>query len=349
MVDAPSLSVMMANFNHARFLPEALEAILKQSYRPLEIVVVDDASTDDSLDVLNRIAQDAGRPIRITQNDQNLGLIPNLQRLIAQAQGSHVYIPAADDRILPGFLERSMRLFCEFPSAGVSSTLSGTINESGEPTGIVRTPIVRKQDSYLSPAEVLSALKTHGSWFMGNTTIYRRDALLAVGGFDPALGPYGDFTTMVLALQHGACFVPAPLADWRRMHGTYSQRESSNVEAVMAVLGHAEHLMTTRFRDLFPQDYVDDWRQGMLFGAASSIAAVSHPGAFANAAQLVPITTLPDRAFHAAARAWPGLGRRLVKPYLFAKLRRGHFWNTFRRRLSYTAMGRLGNRVARVK
>src|SRR5262245_60937643 len=119
----PSLSVVVPNYNHAKYLEHSLPAILNQSVRPLEVLVLDDASTDNSIEVIRRFASQ-NPLVRLVQNEQNLGVMPNLNKGVALARGDYVFIGSADDEVLPGLFEKSMRLLAQHPQAGLSSTVS---------------------------------------------------------------------------------------------------------------------------------------------------------------------------------------------------------------------------------
>jgi len=154
----PTLSVMMPNYNHARYIPEALDAMLGQSYRPFEIVIIDDGSTDDSVKVLDGYRERFPDRIQLIRNETNLGLPRNLQRLLDMAKGDYIYIPAFDDLVLPGFLERSMSLLGRHPAAGLCSTVSGIMNESGVFQGLATMPVVRRREGFLAPTEAREEL-----------------------------------------------------------------------------------------------------------------------------------------------------------------------------------------------
>ncbi len=67
-------------YNHARYLPQVLESVLTQSVRPLEVLVLDDASTDDSVQVIQQYA--ARDPlVRLVRNERNLGVVATLNRV----------------------------------------------------------------------------------------------------------------------------------------------------------------------------------------------------------------------------------------------------------------------------
>src|SRR6266446_3649184 len=116
MSSLPTLSVVVPNYNHAKYLEVSLSAILRQSLKPLEIIVLDDASTDNSVEVIRRFA--AQNPlVRLVQNEKNLTVVPNLNKGVDLARGEYVYIAAADDEVLPGLFEHSMALLGKYPQA----------------------------------------------------------------------------------------------------------------------------------------------------------------------------------------------------------------------------------------
>src|SRR5580704_11116787 len=96
MTSVPGISVVLPNFNHGAFVGEALRALLSQSLEPDEIIVVDDASTDNSRSVIEGIT--AKNPtVRLLVNPQNVGVIRALNRGLELASGCYIYLAAADD------------------------------------------------------------------------------------------------------------------------------------------------------------------------------------------------------------------------------------------------------------
>jgi glycosyltransferase involved in cell wall biosynthesis len=119
----PNLSVVLANYNHGGFLQECLEAILAQSRPADEILVVDDGSTDDSLDVLAVLA--VKHPlIQVIRNQQNMGVPYSQERGLSLCSGQYLFFPAVDDRILPGMFEKSMAILEQHPEAAFSMGLT---------------------------------------------------------------------------------------------------------------------------------------------------------------------------------------------------------------------------------
>ena len=106
MSDFPAVSVVIPSFNHERYVEEAVRSVLEQSYPNVELIVVDDASTDRSAEILKRLAGEHG--FTFVRNEQNLHLNPTLERGLRLAKGEYVSILASDDAILPHKIEKQV-------------------------------------------------------------------------------------------------------------------------------------------------------------------------------------------------------------------------------------------------
>ena len=114
----PGLSVILPNYNHGRYLPRALDALLSQDYPAKEIIVVDDCSTDGSRDIVERYA--ARFPsVRLLANARNFGVIATLSRGLNEARQQYVYFGAADDFVMPGFFSAAINMLQVHPRAGL--------------------------------------------------------------------------------------------------------------------------------------------------------------------------------------------------------------------------------------
>jgi glycosyltransferase involved in cell wall biosynthesis len=87
MVKLPVISIALCTYNGERFLEELLESLLAQTYEPLEIVVVDDHSSDDTWAILNRYAEKDSR-FRLYRNNENLGYNRNFEKALGLCKGS---------------------------------------------------------------------------------------------------------------------------------------------------------------------------------------------------------------------------------------------------------------------
>lgn len=259
------LSVLMPNYNHSKYIGEALTAILEQSYKPDEIIIIDDASTDESIGIIRKFVEQ--NPIvRLIVNKKNLGVVHNLNKLLELAKGDYVYFAAADDKILPGFFEKSMNLLQKYPSAGLCSALSLIIDEESRNRGLHPSLIISGKECFLLPEQASSILRKKGPWMMGNAAILKRKALIDSGGYIPELHSFSDgFIYQVVALKHGACFVPEPLVCWRKMGYGYAMSTGADPKLTKELTKTAMHLMQTTYNNLFSKEYINDFEKVQYF------------------------------------------------------------------------------------
>lgn len=267
-----TLSVLMPNFNHARFLPRALEAILSQSRQADEIIVIDDASTDGSLDVLRRHAEGRSN-FRIIVNENNLGVAPNLNRLAAMCSTTHGAFLAADDVIMPGLFERAMRLLEVHPEAGLCSGMTRRLGQNGEDLGELVTPVVADEPRFVPPEEGARFIMTEGQWIINNTCIYRMEALREAGGFQEDLLAFSDgLLSDVVALRHGACYIPDDLAYWRENPKGFASRTCADLGLITSIMRRALALMKQRYSDVFSEAYRERFRMNLCKRHNSAIS-----------------------------------------------------------------------------
>jgi glycosyltransferase involved in cell wall biosynthesis len=333
-----TLSVLMTNYNHASFLPEALTAILNQSYRPQEIIIIDDASTDNSVEVIERFCRKYSH-IKLVRNERNLGVVKNIERLLEICTGDYFYSASADDKVLPGFFEKSMRLLEQFPEAGLCSALAVVIDEYGKHLGISKVPIISLKPCFVSPQQFRLAFVKHGSWLNGLTAIFRRQAVIEVGGFIPELGPFVDaFTCEVLTLRYGVCFIPEPLVANRRMVTDYSMVTGANLERMMEIKRQSEVLMNSTYRELFPPDCQESvrWQIVQWLGLCTWNVVERKQEKFCKdvVENLRPTSSWVDHLFLLVMRLWFAAQKLTVKFFFVGRLRRSgvawlQFWKNY--------------------
>ena|SRR5205823_3818850 len=96
------VSITVVTYNSGRYIARCLDAVFEQEYRPLEVIVVDNASQHDSLSILARYKH----CIRLIQNDRNTGFAAGQNQAIAASHGQSVLTPNADVLVQPGFIGR---------------------------------------------------------------------------------------------------------------------------------------------------------------------------------------------------------------------------------------------------
>jgi len=205
MPSAPSITVLMTAYNREAFIAEAIESVQAQTFEGWSLIVVDDASTDRSVEVARSYAATDAR-IRVIVNERNLGDYPNRNRAAALVETEYFKYHDSDDVMYPHCLETMHRPLDAEPRAAFA--LSSSKHWSGAPCPILSSP----EQSYAR--EFLG----YGMFNQGPAAaLFRTDAFRRVGGFEEA-GPASDglFWLTMCAAEH-ALLVPADLF-WYRIH-----------------------------------------------------------------------------------------------------------------------------------
>ncbi|WP_426491052.1 glycosyltransferase family 2 protein [Hymenobacter sp. 102] len=127
----PKISVIIPNYNHGQYLSQRIQSVLGQTEQNLEIIVLDDCSTDNSREVIARFAQQDAR-IRVILNEQNSGnTFAQWNKGLAQATGEYVWIAESDDFADPRLLETLSAALEQNPSVGLAYCDSWHVDESG--------------------------------------------------------------------------------------------------------------------------------------------------------------------------------------------------------------------------
>lgn len=133
MNERPLVSVVMAVFNGEKYLREALSSILMQTMDEFELIIVDDGSTDRSLEIAGSF-HDAR--IRIIENGRNLGLAASLNKGIDAAHGAYIARMDCDDVSYPKRFARQLEALQDDPALDLVATRAITINEDDQATGL---------------------------------------------------------------------------------------------------------------------------------------------------------------------------------------------------------------------
>ena len=127
----PRVSVIIPNYNHARFLEERVQSVLDQTFQDFEIIFLDDASTDGSREVFSSLARDV-RVRKTIFNDRNSGsTYKQWNRGCREAEGDLLWIAESDDYSDPAFLETLAGALDAHPEAGLTFCQSRIVNEAG--------------------------------------------------------------------------------------------------------------------------------------------------------------------------------------------------------------------------
>lgn len=115
----PGVSVIVSLYNHGRYLSQCVQSVREQSHPDLEVVIVDDASTDGGLDVAHDLQRQDPERVKVYANPRNLGVSRTRNFGVYKSSGPLLAFLDADDYWRPDKLEQQVRAFCEDPALGV--------------------------------------------------------------------------------------------------------------------------------------------------------------------------------------------------------------------------------------
>jgi GT2 family glycosyltransferase len=223
------VSVVIPNYNLAPYLRLAVESALAQSYHPLEVVVVDDGSTDDSPATIADLV-DAGR-VRLVRRE-NGGVAAARNTGVAHSAGDYLLFLDSDDTIAPTLVERLAALvdatdpyiiaYCSFMKIDVAGAPL-TSNNAG-------WPVRRAQEANLLPQLLVR------NYIQLNGVLLSRRLLHAIGGFDPRhLCEDYDLLLRLFCAGARARFLDEPLACYRQRPGSLSTDRAAMEASAAAV------------------------------------------------------------------------------------------------------------------
>jgi GT2 family glycosyltransferase len=239
--ERPLVTIVVPVRNGGSFLRESLDSILAQSYRPLEVIVMDDESTDGTPALL----ESYGDAVRVVRQAAARGIYDNANDGIELAQGEYVAVFHADDVYLPEMVEREVALLERYPEAGAAFAFVSFIDVDGRefgrlgpappeiPSGVpipypvVLNGLLRHKDSFLPTPSALV-----------RTEIYRR-----LGGYrqDEYKNTSDLEMWLRIARRHPVVVLQEPLMRYRRGHGSSSERyhrARTDPERFFVILDH---------------------------------------------------------------------------------------------------------------
>ena len=244
------VSVVVPNYNYAKYIKDRLFTIDAQTYPPYEIFILDDKSTDGCIDIINAVTPGLKTPVRLVLSDQNSGSVfKQWRKGVELARGDLVWIAEADDLAEPGLLEAALKGF-EDPDVVLSFVQSKQIGSDGEVLANDYLDYVKDVDpdkwseSYVAEGqeEISAAMAIKNTIPNVSAVVFRRDALARVLSDDfeeiAAMKVAGDWIAYIRLLMTGkVAFNAAPLNLHRRHTGsvTVSSFNIGQLREIVAV------------------------------------------------------------------------------------------------------------------
>jgi glycosyltransferase involved in cell wall biosynthesis len=181
-MDNPKVTVCLPTFNKARYLPAAIESVLTQEFHDYELLLVNDASPDQTDEIVRGFKDSR---IRYIRNPQNLGLVENWNRCLNLAKGDYAIVFHDDDVMLPRLLRREVGVLDANPTVVLVHAAAQSIDESGA-VFCVAPP--RTWPELTSGLDFLTQYwSLDPGYVVMPSAMFRRSLALKLGAFNPDL------------------------------------------------------------------------------------------------------------------------------------------------------------------
>lgn len=226
----PKITVVIPNYNHARFLDQRIQSILEQTYQDFELLYLDDASTDDSNAVFAKYVPDPR--IRSILNQTNGGSpFPQWNKGVCAAKGDYIWIAESDDFADPRMLEVLVKLLNAHPNVGVAYCQSALVDVTGQVFGsaadwTASLDAERWNQGYTNSGqdECAQFLLKQCTIPNASAVLFRKSVYQAAGGADEDMHGCGDWLLWTkMLLRSDVAFVPDTLNFFRKHQASTSQ------------------------------------------------------------------------------------------------------------------------------
>lgn len=237
------VSICIPVYNGEKYLHECLHTVREQTYKYLDILVIDDGSTDHSVEIIKKFRELDGR-IRLLINDQNLGLVKNWQKCIEYANGVWIKFMFQDDTIKPSCVEEMVRESLKHQVSICICSRSFIIenNTSKSVENYFFKDVVKLEESYSDvkqfvPQEIASLAKDKlFDNFIGEpiTLLFKKDIIRRIGNYNSELIQLVDYEFALRAcLNYNSVFIPKRLVSFRtHSQSATSLKESTGIKGI---------------------------------------------------------------------------------------------------------------------
>lgn len=202
-----SITIVIPNKNHGKYIYGCVNSIVKQSTLPNEIIIVDDGSDDDSVKIIKSLLIPELKFIQLTETIGTVGAINQALKLVSS---EFVMFVSSNDVLHLNLIKEFQKdTFNLKIIPGIWSSCTEMYDPITNRTSRAKTPIISMKPSFIDGKEVVTKLHSLGNWITGSTAIYRTDIVKEVGGLDPSIMGLADYLLMqICASKGGAIFSP---------------------------------------------------------------------------------------------------------------------------------------------
>lgn len=234
------VSVVITSYNYDKYIKDAIESILNQSYSDFELVIIDDCSTDNSVKIIKQFEDER---IKFIQNEENLGLKSSMQKAISYCSGEWIAFLESDDLWLPDTLEKRLACAEKYPQVGI---IFNDVLEFGDEDWLLAVKNnfdrVRKILSKKTfPKNIFYDINVHNLILTFSSVMIKRELFENVS-FETPIDALLDWWLYIhIAYNTEAYYMKDKLTKWRQHKQSYIMRKKkskfkmANIEAYLDV------------------------------------------------------------------------------------------------------------------
>lgn len=196
------VSVCIPAYNSAEYIGRTIESVLSQTYENLELIVVDDCSVDNTVDIVRSFLDER---VRLICNEQNLGMTGNWNKCINEAKGEYIKLIPADDCIYPECIEQSVAVLSDKPEISLVIVGSDLVNNEDRVIG----SYMHWKKQGLVKGSIIAKRSAMYNNFFGNPVcaMFRKKDFERTGGFDKDIPYILDFDLWLMLTALGDVWV----------------------------------------------------------------------------------------------------------------------------------------------
>jgi glycosyltransferase involved in cell wall biosynthesis len=241
----PKVSVCIPTYNYGRFIPDAIESVLGQTFNNFELLVVDNCSSDNTREVVENYSRRDARVLYIC-NEVNVGMVGNWNRCLKHASGEYIKILCADDVLDPRCLELQVSELEKDPAVALVTCARQLTSADLLPTNELHYGVTY---AVVEGADAIRTCFSHGN-LIGEPTAVLFRRIAAERGFDPKFQQLIDLEMWFFLLQNGKmAFVPETLCLFRQ----HEQQGTANSIRTFSFIDD-EFLLYRKYADRYLHD-----------------------------------------------------------------------------------------------
>lgn len=235
MKTRPQISICIPTYNQAAYIELGIRSAYGQSYKPFEIIVSNDCSTDNTADILKRLSNEISI-LKVFNQPDNLGISGNVDFCLRNASGNFIIRLDSDDQLLPNYTEKLLALMLRFPSAGYAHAAVQEIDQEGK---FLNQRKLLRDTGYKTGINALRDAVT-GYRVAANIVMFRHDVLKQVEYLKgrPNFGEDYHLTSAISAAGYGNVYIDEVLSYYRVWFdgaNVRQKRKLSEIEGIRLV------------------------------------------------------------------------------------------------------------------